>query len=103
MELLACSLTIMLFLRLLVSQERESKMSLERTLAAIDKVPPDQCPPLLHHLLQVQNLMEVGNKLRAKLLMATGGEEASPLEQEIRFSLFWELSLSLKILANLPT
>ena len=34
---------------------------------------------------QVQNLMEVGNKLRAKLLMATGGEEASPLEQEIRF------------------
>ena len=35
--------------------------------------------------LQVQNLMEVGNKLRAKLLMATGGEEASPLEQEIRF------------------
>ena len=87
MELLACSLTIMLFLRLLVSQERESKMSLERTLAAIDKVAPDQCPPLLHHLLQVQNLMEVGNKLRAKLLMATGGEEASPLEQEIRFSL----------------
>ena len=70
-------------------------MSLERTLAAIDKVPPDQCPPLLHHLLQVQNLMEVGNKLRAKLLMATGGEEASPLEQEIRFSLFWKaVSLS---------
>ena len=29
--------------------------------------------------------MEVGNKLRSKLLMATGGEEASPLEQEIRF------------------
>ena len=76
-------------------------MSLERTLAAIDKVPPDQCPPLLHHLLQVQNLMEVGNKLRAKLLMATGGEEASPLEQEIRFLFFfWELSLSLKNLAN---
>ena len=35
----------------------------------------------------MQNLIEVGNKLRAKLLMATGGEDASPLEKEIRFDL----------------
>lgn len=34
---------------------------------------------------QVQNLMEVGNKLRAKLLIASGGEDTSPLEQEIRW------------------
>ena len=30
----------MFFVRLLVNQERESKMSLERTLSAIDKVSP---------------------------------------------------------------
>ena len=77
-------------------------MSLERTLAAIDKVTSQVFRVVLSinsiviisivvfiNILdsQVQNLMEVGNKLRAKLLMATGGEEASPLEQEIRFSL----------------
>ena len=85
--------------RLLVSQEKESKMSLERTLAAIDKVICIISIVIISIViisyviytsinildLQVQNLMEVGNKLRAKLLMATGGEEASPLEQEIRF------------------
>ena len=78
-------------------------MSLERTLAAIDKVTSQVIRVVLsiNSIViisiisiviyinifdsQVQNLMEVGNKLRAKLLMATGGEEASPLEQEIRF------------------
>ena len=40
---------------------------------------------LLIIISQVQNLMEVGNKLRAKLLIASGGEDTSPLEQEIRF------------------
>ena len=34
---------------------------------------------------EVQNLMEVGNKLRAMLLTASGGEDTSPLGQEIRF------------------
>ena len=40
---------------------------------------------LLIIISQVQNLMEVGNKLRAKLLIASGGEDTSPLEQEIRW------------------
>jgi len=47
----------------------EANSSLKKTLAAIDKV---------------QNLIDVGNKLRAKLLDASGGEDISPLEQEIK-------------------
>jgi hypothetical protein len=49
-------------------QEADVKTSLERTLAAIDKV---------------QNMIDVGSRLRAKLLAASGGADASPLEQEI--------------------
>ena len=55
--------------KMLVAQETEAKSGLEKTLKAIDKV---------------QNMIDVGNKLRAKLLAATGGEETSPLEQEIK-------------------
>ena len=90
----------MLLLRMLVAQEKESKLSLDRTLAAIDKVTSESLDGLslffnnirmtsnsilLIIISQVQNLMEVGNKLRAKLLIASGGEDTSPLEQEIRF------------------
>ena len=85
---------------MLVAQEKESKLSLDRTLAAIDKVTSESLDgyrffgsnirvtsssKLLILIFQAQNLMEVKNKLRAKLLIASGGEDTSPLEQEIRW------------------
>ena len=84
----------MFLLRMLVAQEKESKLSLDRTLAAIDKVTSESLDgyrffgsnirvtsssKLLILIFQAQNLMEVGNKLRAKLLIASGGEDTSPL------------------------
>ena len=84
----------MFLLRMLVAQEKESKLSLDRTLAAIDKVTSESLDgyrffgsnirvtsssKLLILIFQAQNLMEVKNKLRAKLLIASGGEDTSPL------------------------
>ena len=80
----------MFLLRMLVAQEKESKLSLDRTLAAIDKVTSESLDgyrffgsnirvtsssKLLILIFQAQNLMEVKNKLRAKLLIASGGED----------------------------
>ena len=55
--------------RLLVGQEAEVEAGLEKTLVAIDKV---------------QNMIDMSSKLRAKLLAASGGEETSPLQQEMK-------------------
>ena len=85
----------MFLLRMLVAQEKESKLSLDRTLAAIDKVTSELLDWLLISIWQVQNLMEVGNKLRAKLLIASGGEDTSPLEQEIRWGTLMEKFLTI--------
>lgn len=55
--------------KLLLTQEGDTKSSLEKTIVAIDKI---------------QNLIDRGTKLKAELLAATGGEEISPLEADIK-------------------